>query len=54
MRLLGISSSSFEAPGRDLMKIETFGSMIGRGWRLLHKIWRVRTDLNFRTIKGIE
>ena len=30
MRHLGILSSSFEAPGRDLMKIETFGSMIGR------------------------
>ena len=30
MRNFGISSSNFEAPGRDLMKIKTFGSMIGR------------------------
>ena len=30
MRHFGISSSSFEAPGQDLMNIETFGSMIGR------------------------
>ena len=28
MRHFGISSSSFEASGRDLMKIETFRSMI--------------------------
>ena len=30
MRHFGISSSSFEALGQDLMKIETFESMIGR------------------------
>ena len=30
MRHFGISSSSFEALGQDLMKIETFKSMIGR------------------------
>ena len=30
MRHFGISSSSFEAMGRYLMKIETFKSMIGR------------------------
>ena len=57
MRHFSISSSSFEALGRDLMKIATFESMIRREIEAKSQNLEAPLtliNLNFRTIEGKE